>query len=501
MILLDQPWGLLEHGTPVAMPMVTDGVLYADAAGNRWPGDPRRPSCVPVVQRGTHTLWQGAIPLGPDDRRRAFGVPRPDLPARPTEAEERSDPDAAAPGVRLMRRARRVHDRLAQVEEAARDPVNLWQRLSEAWTDPAAQDEPRMEAIVRHARDLRPVLDRLRRRPRVVLRRVHKMTPITRLREIDRKSMIWQTRQPGTTIIERAGAAQRLLSVVREEGLDTTENRVLRAQCELAWLVAGEYAARHGRHANHPRVREVRVHGRRSIMLARQLAEAGVARADPSVTPNFVLTQNPDYRAVWAAWRDLLRRRDEEDELWRWQARSWEELGALATVVAALRLPGATLIAASPLVPRPEQDLGSWIEADNPLAAVHLPGPGLVLTVRYRPRLAGRMAQGLAAPVWIAYGPEEADDGILREVAVWPMWRAGESVLPNEAEALAKVLSIREVRAARVAAGIILRHGTCALRRTAGQASAIAMGTEGAALAAGIAYLGQTLAELLEVGT
>ena len=498
MILLGRPWGLLEHRMRTSQPEIGDGVLLADETGDRPPGHPRHGLCVPVVRRGAHTLWQGAIPLGSSDRRPAFGIARPNLPARPTEAEERSDPDARSAGVRLMRRARRVHDRLAQVEEAARDPANLWHRLSDAWTDPAAQDQPRMEAIVRHARDLRSVLDRLRRRPRVVLRRVHRSTPITRLREIDRRSMIWQTRQPGATVIERAGATQRLLSVVREEGLDTAENRVLRAQCELAWLVAGEYAARHGWHADHPRVRAVRAHGRRCGALARQLAEAGVGGADPSAPPNFVLTQNSDYRAVWAAWRDLLRRRDEEDELWRWQARSWEELGALATVVAALRLPGARLIAASPLIPRTEQDHGSWVDADNPLAAIHLPEARLVLTVRYRPRLGGRIAQGLAAPIWIAYGPEEADEGTLREVPIWPVWRTGEGMPPDEVDALLEVLSLHEVRAARVVAGIIIGPGTSAERRTAGRASAIAMGADGGALADGIALLGQTLAELLK---
>ena len=69
---------------------------------------------------------------------------------------------------------------------------------------------------------------------------------------------------------------------------------------------------------------------------------------------------------------------------------------------------------------------------------------------------------------------------------------------PDELDALLEVLSLREVRAARVVAGIIIGHGTSAERQTAGRASAVAMGADGGALADGIALLGQTLAELLK---
>jgi hypothetical protein len=82
------------------------------------------------------------------------------------------------------------------------------------------------------------------------------------------------------------------------------------------------------------RARKVDAFGRSSRRLARHLAEQGVRLADPGVTPKFVLQHNANYHRIWTSWQELLDRDRVLDELWRWQARSWEEFCTLAVVVA-----------------------------------------------------------------------------------------------------------------------------------------------------------------------
>ena len=82
----------------------------------------------------------------------------------------------------------------------------------------------------------------------------------------------------GESMAERAGDRQRVLAVVREESLDTLENRVLRAYCELAWHVAREYRERYAHLQKSRRVTQVEAFGRQCRRLAHELAARGVRR-------------------------------------------------------------------------------------------------------------------------------------------------------------------------------------------------------------------------------
>jgi len=78
-----------------------------------------------------------------------------------------------------------------------------------------------MAEIVRQARRMQPVLHDLERRIRRVLRRHRELTPVDRVQEMDRASMVWLSRQPDRSIAERAGASHRILATVRRENFDT----------------------------------------------------------------------------------------------------------------------------------------------------------------------------------------------------------------------------------------------------------------------------------------
>lgn len=421
---------------------------------------------------------------------------RPDLPERPaTGAEPGTDQEKAARA--LFQRAETVWDRLADVDVALADPINLWSELSRRWTEDAPDDAPRMDVIVRQARRLGPILDALDRAPRRILRRSHRLTPLARVQEMDRRAVTWLIRQPGDTLAERAGDRQRVLAVAREENFDTLENRVLRAYADLARAVAKDYGERHhGKRATR-RWRDVDDFGRRCRRLSRDLAGRGVRLAEPGVTPNFTLLENPRYREVWAAWQALLRRREEEDEIWRWQARSWEEFCALAVMVALQRLPGARLVAAAPLTFLDEQRRGSRVEHDNPLGVFHLPAQDMVVEVQYRLANPGGWRADLAAPIWLRFGRTADTGGFLKLAVIWPIWDAAGGLVAGEAEEIAAMASALRPRLLRGAA--VIRPAAPEATVTEAQAPgviALATGVQGEALRDGVAALSDFFAVL-----
>ncbi len=309
------------------------------------------------------TLWQLPLPVRRTPGRAIAtgqGTCRlvwPEAPERFRGEDPRTEDERRARA--LMLRAEAVWDRVSDVEDALADPACLWATLRRRWTEEDS-DEPHMDVIVRHSNQLDPVLDALEKRPRRILRRVHQQVPVGRVQEIDRRAMLWLARQPGETLAERAGDDQRVLAVAREENYDTLENRVLRAYGELAHLHACEYLDRNKTRRQSTRANQVEAFGRHSGRLARELAARGVRPAEPGVIPNFVLQQNPQYHSIWDAWIELLDREREKDELWRWQARSWEEFCTLALMVALIGVPGARAVATAPLWYRDEHHRGRW---------------------------------------------------------------------------------------------------------------------------------------------
>lgn len=479
----------LEHHGPVWIYRAQGGagIEGAEVAGFAGPTEARRLSLMPLALRHARPLVVGT-PGGQTALSWQGAPERPDMQATPaTPAEE----DAQA----LMLRAEEVWDRLADVDAALADPARLWSELHRRWTD-TSDAPPTMDVIVRHARDLDRTLTQLEAHPRRFLRRTHARLPLARVQELDRRAMLWLVRQPGETLAERAGDTQRLLAVAREESFDTLENRVLRAYAVLAEARARDYLRRNPARRSSPRARRVECYGRRCGRLARELAARGVRLAEPGCMPNFVLQQNPAYRAVWEGWEELLRVERKRDDLWRWQARSWEEFCTLLVMVALTALPGARLIAGAPIVFREEQDRGSWVSHDNPLGVIYLPEAGVVIELARGLYPGGRLAD-LGAPLWLRFGRVGDTQGFLRRLAVWPLWDIAGGLVSQELEELAGLLP--GLRSAELAGGLVLRPASLreavvadALRE--GMAEVLTLGVEGAALARGLALLGESIA-------
>lgn len=417
----------------------------------------------------------------------------------PTKLDPQTEKEKEAH--RLMLRAQAVWGRLRDVETALGDPARLWQELRRRWTEEGDSVPPSMDVIAQHAFALWRTIEELARSPRRILRRTHRQIPISRVQELDRRAMTWLVRQPGETLAERAGDQQRILAVAREENFDTLENRVLRAYCELASHAARDYLELNRTKSLTTRARKVDTFGRSSRRLARYLADHGVRLAEPGLTPNFVLQHNVNYHRIWTSWQELLDRDRVLDELWRWQARSWEEFCTLGVVVALAGIPGAELIAAAPLEFLSEQNRGSWISHDNPLATFYLPQQKLIVEVRYRMRKPDKYLADFAAPIWIRFGRVGDTTGFLGNVVVWPIWAIQGGLIDGELAELERVLAIG-ARANIVAAAILRpsrsdEDSDC--ERSKG-VLCLTLGTQGAALWSSLSKLTQLFTSTLRPG-
>ena len=421
------------------------------------------------------------------------------LPERPA-AKHIPQTDSEKAGHELFLRAFTVWDRLLDVDAALSDPANLWTELRRRWTNDDLT-EPQMDIIVRHAVKLKKVIDFLERLPRRILRRTHKQVPLSRVQELDRRSMTWLIRQPGHSLAERAGDRQAILAVAREENFDTLENRVLRSYCELASFIATDYIARNKSKYKTRRAILVDNFGRRCKRLGRELQSCGVRLADPGTLPNFVLQQNPQYHQVWEAWGELLNRESVMDDLWRWQGRSWEEYCALAVMVALIGISGAKLVASAPLIFRSEQTRGRWLQHDNPLGAFYLEKQGLVVEVRFDMSKPGAERSDFAAPIWVSFGRVGDVSDFLSYVAIWPIWDHKGGLVAGEASEVAKLLKPFEKKT-RISAAVIMRppHENTDLFETEGSVLSVCLDTQGAALQKGLERLSIFFESLLTAG-
>lgn len=503
-----RPWALVEGSSATrycildgeALPLVCleSGAswLYTDTTAGPLIDGRRDVSHRETLLDGGHGIF--ALPIPPRHVAAAVvtaghGAARLDftaLPERPSEDLEPADEEQARAKA-LLDRVKSVWARLRDVEATLSDPGRIWVRLTELWLGGAAEADPEMDIIVHQAQQLFSTLDLLDRAPRRILRRTRRMIPLSRVQEVDRKTMTWLIRQPGETMAERGGDRQRIQAVAREENFNTLENRVLLSYARMAYEVAREYRDRHKGATRSARLRRVRGFGLRCRVLDKDLRERGVFEASADVTPNFVLQNNVKYRKIWRAWHELLRRRRILDELWRWQARSWEEFCALAVVVALQSLPGARLLAVSPLVFREEQRAGCWVKHVNPLAVFFLPDLKVTVEISYRMR-AGAVLSRFGAPIWVRLGRIDSTD-FLSRWAIWPVWHAVGGLEPGEAEELAKLLPAG--RSESMKGGITIRPalGPDAEQSCSADAGCFTIGASGPALKAGIAQLGQFL--------
>jgi len=413
---------------------------------------------------------------------RVSGLPaRPKIGLEPKTADEILSADASG----------RMHCVLARIEElegALDDPANLWERLQEAWDRAEDESDPRMAEIVRQASHIKPHLLALEKRIRRVLRRTRELTPLDRVQEMDRASMLWMVRQPGRNTAERAGADQRVLAIARHENFDTLENRVFHAYLKLASHFSRQWIREHKLAQSSARYRLVEDYSRLCRRISRELTELGVSVADPGITANYVLMEDSAYRAVNEAWDKLLRQDKAEDELWAWQAESWTDFCVLAVTLALYSLDESKLIAQAPLIWMNEAIQGRRFLHDRPLAVFWLRESNLIVEVQARPEGISAIQFAARANLWLRI-TDLKSDSIARRLPVWTPHSFNRMHPPTEAQnAAASVHALRNQPGLEVLReGLILMpaHGvaeTSEATSGGGRVQAIALDARGETL-------------------
>lgn len=427
------------------------------------------------------------------------------VPKRPEEKQKlETEEDQRA--AQIMSSVHAVRSRIQAVEIAQEDPIALWDRVVKLWEDEAKDVAAEMDILAKHAKTLKNVLRELELSPRKILSRNRSLTPLSRVQEMDRAGMLWLSRQPGNNWPERAGPSQRILAPTRYESSNTLENRVLLSLAELTHNKARQYIKRNHRACHSTRYRTIERHGNNCRRLARALANLGVARAAPDVAPNYVLQNDARYNRIWTAYQELLKQKKELDDLWRWQARSWEEFCTLAVAVACRSVRGAKVIAAAPIDFREEHSSGIWLNHDNPLVTLYLKEQDLIVEVLVRQDKTRKMQKDLGAPCIIKCSGFSED--FSRLIPVWPLHSFDEidpSIDVTDLNELFNSPGFRAASSLNIKGAIVLRNTfneetVKGGEHSVGHIKALAstIGPRGPALILGLEYISSYITQIFE---
>lgn len=190
---------------------------------------------------------------------------------------------------------------------------------------------PRLGVVTKIATDTTMTLFKLMGNIRKQLRRQREMTAVGRVQQVDSHCLRWISKRPGLSLLEKAGAKQEILSVVRKEVYDTLENRVLKSflvhaeKLTAIWLKDHKDAI-YAQHEHYQLVK--RFYGLSRGILASEFLN-GVKTLNEIPTPNYTLQQDPLYSVIWKAY--LIVTQYIQVTLRLWEHR--EELSAQLTVL------------------------------------------------------------------------------------------------------------------------------------------------------------------------
>ena len=202
-------------------------------------------------------------------------------------------------------------------------------RALEEWKQ-NRENEPRLAVIVEIARKHESLINSICQRPRRVLARSRQVVGLGRVQEIDSACLRWLARQPGRSVAERAGVRQRVMGIVRLESAETPENRVAKDFLRRAITACGRYQREYRDFPDHSRVKLVTRFRRILIDLLLNSEIAGVRPPVGVAQPNYVLQHDSRYRVLWHEYVKLVHEQTAEDDLWRWQHRTWSEVCSIA---------------------------------------------------------------------------------------------------------------------------------------------------------------------------
>lgn len=181
----------------------------------------------------------------------------------------------------------------------------------------ASETSPPENIITQFARDCLGVTEEILAALRKELVRELEKVSLGLVQQMDAHCLRWLTRQPGRDGVEKAGAQQRILAVVRRENYNTLENRIFKDFLARAGHEAAIYLRKNeSRFPDHDVIKRVRRLRRLCEKGVREplLERVGEIRELP--VPNYVLQQERRYAKVWQAYVALVRQAAVAERLW-----------------------------------------------------------------------------------------------------------------------------------------------------------------------------------------
>ncbi len=192
---------------------------------------------------------------------------------------------------------------------------------------------PRLGVVTKIANDTTMILLKLLGNIRKQLRRQREMTAIGRVQQVDAYCLRWISKRPGLTLLEKAGAKQEILSVVRKEMYDTLENRVLKSFLVNAEKLTLLWLKDHTR--KHYENNEVWKQVQRFCNLSRGILSSEVLASVKLLTeipiPNYTLQQDPLYSVIWKSYLIVTQYLQVASRLWQQREKLNKELKRIKT--------------------------------------------------------------------------------------------------------------------------------------------------------------------------
>lgn len=200
-----------------------------------------------------------------------------------------------------------------------------WHSVQRFWRlggDEAAE----LALIVRLAQDdrLMSSLRSIEKGPRRMLLRQHEPVKIARIQEMDAGTLRAYSQAPGRNAVQKAGAKQELLAVVRRDTVDLVENRLVLWVARRMMRMAEVYCQSNANFSHSGRFQRVR----RLYVLCKAVVSSprfDEVKGLPHhlTAPTYCLQFESRYRHLWKAYQTIRRQDRLEDDAWQWQTRFW----------------------------------------------------------------------------------------------------------------------------------------------------------------------------------
>lgn len=153
---------------------------------------------------------------------------------------------------------------------------------------------------------------------RKVLARERSKVAIGRVQQVDPHCLRWLTRQPGYSAVEKAGARQEILGIVRRENFDTLENRVLKDFLKRCLALASVYLHRNDKVEWKEEATIIAVKRLKALCIgALEMPVFEKVKAISGLPhPNYVLQQDRLYSQIWREYLKILREEDVAERMW-----------------------------------------------------------------------------------------------------------------------------------------------------------------------------------------